>query len=158
MTQTPPVNFEDHVFPIVRIAANPNFSPTKDPIIDGEVDSQLSINAVPDAHRRFMAELRVKLLPKDTENLPYFIDVVGITFLNVNDDVPDEAVNNTAAIAGHLILYPAIRELILSITSRQPWGKFSIGLSVLSGGQDGIAQMEQPVKKKPSPQRKRSQK
>lgn len=127
-----PATPEEHVFPIVRIAANPSFKPPTAPLLDTEAKSEIRISPTPDNPRRFMVDLRVKVLPDDGQNLPYFIDVACLCFITVDEDVPEEAGSEVAATVGHLIMYPAVRELILSITSRQPWGGFSIGFSVLS--------------------------
>lgn len=139
---------EEHVFPIVRIAANPHFEPPKTPLLDTRPRSEITITETPDNARRFMADLRVKLLPDDGTNLPYFIDVACFCFITVQDDVPEEAIKDVAVTVGHMIMYPAIRELILSITARQPWGQFSIGFSVLSADDETQQSAQQELPKK----------
>lgn len=133
-----PATPEEHVFPIVRIAANPNFKPPKTPLLDTQAKSEISISQTPDNPRRFMVDLRVKVLPDDGQNLPYFIDVACLCFITVDEEVPLEARSRVVATVGHLMMYPAVRELILSITSRQPWGGFSIGFSVLSPNESAV--------------------
>lgn len=148
---TIPVSLEQHVFPHIFITANPTFNQTGQHPVEGNVESELKVIAVPDNDRRFMTELHVRLDAETNQHLPYSIDVICLCFLTVGEPIADNDRKGFAASVGHGIMFPAIRELVISLTARQPWGAFSIGLGTLEQ-QGDIATESEPasvVKKAP---------
>ncbi len=127
-----PVSFESTTFPEINIVANPSFkSAGSVNLVNGELDSQITIEAVPNQIGKYAAELRVRQVSNKKNNLPYFFDILCLVVLTVDEIVPENERNSLALRAAHSMAFPAIRELILSLTARQPWGQFSIGLSTL---------------------------
>lgn len=131
---TTSVTFEEHLFPQIKIFANPKFDPrtkTSPEIVEVIIDSNISTKKTAPDQQRYLSELRVKVDPTDNPAAPYFMDVVCLCFIEVEESRTDEEAKHAATEAAHDMLYPAIRELVLNLTARQPWGQFSIGQSTL---------------------------
>lgn len=128
-----PAEFESTVFPEIAISANANFKQGSTVhVVDEPIDSQISARPIPNEKNKFAAELRVKLDARDSESIPYSFNIVCLTIFTVEESVPEEHRESFALMAAHTIAFPAVRELILSLTARQPWGQFSIGVSILN--------------------------
>lgn len=125
-----PVTFEPHFFPLINIEANPDYNES-DPSLNVVIDSKLSINLTPKSASRFFCEQRVKVVRESNPNAPYYLDIVCLVFATIDDKVPEEERKSAATVLAHSLLFPAVRELVLSLTARQPWGVLSIGLSSL---------------------------
>lgn len=128
-----PADFESTVFPEIFIFANPNFKQSANiNVVNEPIDSQISARPIPNEKNKFAAELRVKLDARNSESIPYSFNIVCLTIFTVEDVVPEDQRDGFALQAAHIIAFPAVRELILSLTARQPWGQFSIGVSILN--------------------------
>lgn len=63
---------------------------------------------------------------------PYLIDVMCIGIFKVIDkNVTPDQINKALNITGHSVVYGAIRENVMFITSRCVYGAFMLGLSIL---------------------------
>lgn len=157
MSNNVPFFIESTVFPEVFISANKGFTPPQDGTpLSISVDSRISAQPVPETEDRFAVELQVKLDSAVTSETPYFLNVVCLVLLSVDTKVPQEQRHTLALQAGHLVAFPAVREMVATITARQPWGVFSIGLGFLAPDEFLVqpAQPEMPSK----PVRRRSKK
>lgn len=135
---------DGHFFPHVAITANPKFRKPSGQL-EVEIESALSVHPVDGKHDRLFVSLQVKM-KCNPETTPYTIDVVCGCHLTTALDTTDDATKEKASRIGYKILFPAIREMVLTITGRQPWGQFSIGIDT----DDEIAP---PPKTKPKARR-----
>jgi preprotein translocase subunit SecB len=126
-----PVLIERHFFTNVSVTSNPQFKRPTEQFVDAAIDSQLQVGPVKGRSGRFQGQLRVRVDASNSVDVPYSVDVTCICDLIVTDGVPKEAHEPMALQFAHAVLYPAIREAVLSITARQCWGQFSIGLAVV---------------------------
>ena len=120
---------EQHFFPRVSITANPDFNKeeaSKEEFAGVEIESKLHVRKLDNTHRYF-CEQRVKISKDTCPEAPYYLDVVCLCFLSASDYTSEEEENTAAIHAAHEALFPAVRELILTVTARQPWGQFTIG-------------------------------
>lgn len=151
MTPAIPATFESTVFPEISILANPNFKPDSAVhVVSEPIDSKISVEPIPDEKNKFAAELRVKMDARNRETIPYSFNIVCITILTVEDIIPEDQRKSFATAAAHIMAFPAVRELILTLTARQPWGQFSIGLSSLR------QEEQQTPRKSPTPVEKKT--
>ncbi len=125
------VHIESHLFTHVRVVAIASFDPETDVDIAESVKTELNIVHHKSATNRYLARLRVIFNKESDPKYPYTIDVGCMAEITVHDENHSEK-QKLVARAAHDILLPAIREMILSITARQPWGQLSIGLSELN--------------------------
>ncbi len=144
-----PALFEATLFPEISIVANDQFKPgsTSLNVVDAKINSDLSVNCVGVTERRFIGELHVSTSDEVKRNIPYKIDILCVVSLRIIDSVPVSELENVAVIATHAVAFPAIRELILSLTARQPWGQFSIGMSTLKSSKESLAKNSRPKKR-----------
>lgn len=149
------ISLEDHFFPHVQITANANYKPSATDI-EVKINSDIKAVQTKDDRDRYMTELRVKLDGDTGESIPYHFDVVGICFITIRGDHATEDKKKAVLQSAHLILYPAIRELILTITARQPWGKFSIGLGTLQEKKEKNALLARDKKSQAEQKKKRA--
>ncbi|MNR26436.1 hypothetical protein D3C85_1436470 [compost metagenome] len=63
--------------------------------------------------------------------LPYSIDMECVAQLTTDGTLTEDEAKRGVYITAHSVLYGAIREAVLWITSRQPYGPLQLGLSVL---------------------------
>lgn len=127
-----PITLAHHVFPKVSIVANPNYEASGEPANIPPLDSTLTVGEIDGGTNQFVIELYIKVEAGDNPRIPYSVDIVCAAQAVLVGDIPkDESPTRAMAEIGHRILFPAVRELILSLTARQPWGQFSIGLGVL---------------------------
>lgn len=125
------VNVDVPQFTHIRVNAIPSLKPTNEAMIDGTVNSELKITGSKENNCRFLVNLQVTFNLESDPKFLYAIDVGCMCQLTVDKTVIASKRHERAAQAAHEMLFPAIREMVLSITSRQPWGPFSIGLGFL---------------------------
>lgn len=131
MNITELVDVDTHLFSHVRILAVPKFEPQKPGPTHEVIKSQLTLQHHPKDAVRYLARLRILFNKEASPKHPYSIDIGCMTQVTLIKDIPEPDRRQIIAQAAHDLLLPAIREMILSITSRQPWGSMSIGLSDL---------------------------
>lgn len=137
--------FESHFFPLISTTANPQFRKHKDDPVDVEIETSITVHPIENKSDRLFIELRVKLQGAP-EKTPYQIDVIAACFVSTQDDANDASTKEAVSNIAYKILYPSIRELVLMLTARQPWGQFSIGI-------DTDDEIKSTPKKKPRKKR-----
>lgn len=80
---------------------------------------------------RYIATMRTKLNPESDVSDPYHIDMECIGFFRVDETLSTDEAMLGLTITAHSVLYGAIRESVLWITGRHPYGPLTLGLSVL---------------------------
>jgi hypothetical protein len=80
---------------------------------------------------------------------------VCVCFLYVEGVTSDDEAKAAATRSAHDMLFPAIRELVLNLTARQPWGQFSIGQSTLGAATQQAAPA--PTKKATGARKRRAE-
>lgn len=127
-----PITLEHHFFPRISISANPNYVAHGKPLDATPISAQLNVTEANGGKNRFMVELRLNVLAGPDNGLPYSLDILCVGYVTIPGELPkDLAAKQVVLDIGHRMLFPAVRELILSLTARQPWGQFSIGVGVL---------------------------
>jgi hypothetical protein len=80
----------------------------------------------------YNVSMRVTYNPELDTRAPYGIEVECMALLVDNTSGKDPAVERGVHITGHSVVYGAIRESVLWMSSRLAYGPFTLGLSVLS--------------------------
>ena len=141
MTIEIPLQLQHHSFPNISIIANPDYQASTGPTQVPAIDAKLTVGEIDGSHNHFVIELRVQLNAANNPRLPYSLDIVCAMQTIVTEPLPTEKpMSHLMAETGHRLLFPAIRELVLSLTARQPWGQFSIGIGTLGA----VKQTAQP--------------
>lgn len=127
-----PISLERYFFTRFTVVSNPDHVGNDEETINVDLDSSINVKQPDEGGGEvFIAEQRVRLDASSRPELPYSLDVECIGFFRVNDELPSDERQKAVTLVAHNVLYSAVRESVLSATSRQAWGPFSIGLSVL---------------------------
>lgn len=149
-----PITLAHHVFPQVSIITNPNFQATGEPTTAPPIESALTVGELDGGTNQFVIELYVKVDAGNNPRIPYSVEIVCAAQAVLTGGMPNgESPNRAIAEIGHRLLFPAIRELILSLTARQPWGQFSIGLGVLKPANPAPDTSDATTAAKPKPRK-----
>lgn len=126
MSQTP-LRLETYFFPKVQIEANPDYSPKDAP---EEHDVQLNMNVgllgSEQEPTRFQLMLDIEKISAKTGVLPYRLSLEAVAFLTVDDKFKHPDVKRLVQVNGASMLYSSIREMVLMVTGRGPWGAFQL--------------------------------
>lgn len=126
MSQTP-LRLETYFFPKVQIEANPDYSP-KD--VPDEHDIQLNMNVGLLGSEleptRFQLMLDIEKINAKTGTLPYRLSLEAVAFFTVDDKLKHPDIKRLVQVNGASMLYSSIRELVLMVTGRGPWGAFQL--------------------------------
>lgn len=152
--QSLPITVDRYFFTRFCVESNPALAQTENQRIDANIDSKLQINMVPNSPDIYVAEQQVKIDANSDTSIPYSIDVVCIGFFKVEDQSLGEEERKRSVITlAHTVLFASVRDAVLAATARQPWGPFSIGISVLKLQEVGALPKPVPKnsRKKPPP-------
>jgi len=127
-----PLQLQGLVFTRSVVVAVPGHQ--ADERIDGPMqpENSLSVGLAPDVPGRYVVTMRSSFNRDSHTAYPYMIDMECLAIFTVLEGVTDEEARRAAAIIGHQVAYGAIRESVMWLTSRQPYGPFLLGISVLS--------------------------
>lgn len=70
----------------------------------------------------FLISLRIKLDNKEGKETPYLLDIEAVALLRVSANLPAERREELAEVNGLAIVYGAIREMVVGLTSRMEYG------------------------------------
>ncbi len=130
--QSLPITVDRYFFTRFCVESNPNLAQSENQGIKANVDSKLQISKAPNSTDVYVAEQQVKIDANSDTSIPYSIDVACIGFFKVEDSsLGEDERERGVMILAHTVLYASVRDAVLAATARQPWGPFSIGMSIL---------------------------
>lgn len=125
-----PISLQQVFFVRSVVVATPNHQPDPKALAAGPENS-ISVNKDPEQKNLYQAQMRCIMNASLDVALPYSIDMECIAQLTTDGSLSEEEAARGVYITAHSVLYGAIREAVLWITSRQPYGPLQLGLSVL---------------------------
>lgn len=96
--------------------------------------NKINIRSIEDEPGFYVGTMRTVVNEQGSDRYPYKIDVECHARLSADDTLSEEEAKRGIAITAHSVLYGAIREQVAWLTSRQPFGPLSLGLSILTPG------------------------
>ena len=111
------LQLERHFFTKVRLDAHTDGKPETPNVLK----AQLMVGQANENPKRFQLTLSLELLPPPEQIPAYSGEIHAVGFFRVNDSCPQEMITKLVEVNGAAILYGAIREMILNLTSRGPW-------------------------------------
>jgi preprotein translocase subunit SecB len=112
-----PLQLERHFFTKVQIDSNPAGKVGA----ANQVNCAVEIGQAADDPKRYQVTLRLKLLSSPQNDACYTGEVHAVGLFRVVDGWPPEKLPLLVEANGAALLYGAIRELLLNLTSRGPW-------------------------------------
>lgn len=126
-----PINLENLFFTKCVVEAVPGHDAKNEKLSASPVN-HIEIHPTDDSGRNWTAMMRTVVNPEKDSTWPYHIEMEAVAFL-ASDESLDEATSRRGVlITAHSVLFGAIRENVLWITGRQPYGSLMLGLSVLT--------------------------
>lgn len=125
MTSLPisPLQLKSHFFPKIEVRAQPGGSQEGATSIDREI----AFKNVTGKPKEWQLELTVRLKSNDkTKPFIYEFDVQAIGIFEFIADGQEERTKQIVIVNGLSILYGAIRELVINLTSRSAFGALSL--------------------------------
>lgn len=134
MSQEPshPITLQQVMFVRSIVIAVPEHEPDQQGLRLREgPTNNINVSPIEGKPGQFTVSMRTVLNPEMKKEEPYFIDMECMAVLTADDTLTPEEALRGVTITGHSVVYGAIRESILWLTGRQPYGPLSLGLSVL---------------------------
>jgi len=135
---------ERYFYPKISIQADPKYSPSGTPLL-AEIGVNTQFKKVSEAERKWAVTIRIRTSAKEYP-VPYKIDLSAVGYFRIAPNYPEAEMEKLIRIGGPTVLYSSARELILTISSRGPWGPVFIpSMSFLETPKE----TQQPKGKKP---------
>ena len=125
-----PITLDKVFFTRSVVIAIPEHMPVPDVVVQGPVNN-INVVKLEGEPGRYNAQMRAVMNPTAEKSSPYSIDMECIAELRADDTLTEEEAMRAINITAHSVLYGAIREAVVWITSRQPYGPLMLGLSIL---------------------------
>ena len=129
----------DFFFPVQEVAALPTHDPKGD-LAGTRPHLDIGLEQFPAAEGQpptFGIKVRASSLDAESVNAPYHFVIEAYAIVAMDGSIGDEAADRAAAnLVGMQVVVGAIRERLADLTSRAPWGRFLMGVVVLSGVPD----------------------
>jgi preprotein translocase subunit SecB len=135
-----PLQLERHFFTKVLLEAHPDGNPD----VHNQVSCHVEIGTAVDDPKLYQVSMSVRLSdPKDGKKARYTGGVDAIGLFRVADGYPPERVKLLVENGGATLLYGAVRELVINVTSRGPWPPVTLCSMVF-----GVVKKPEPTQKK----------
>lgn len=125
-----PVDLNQVYFTRSIVISNPNFIPDGNPKTTITPNNSINVQKVENSDSEYVVTMRMIFNPDNDPASGYSIDMECVGLFSVTG-LPDEEALRAVTIVGHSVVYGAIREAVLWITGRHPFGPLSLGVSVL---------------------------
>lgn len=118
-----PLHLEEYFFPVIQTIADADYDMDQG---DNSIPPpEIKVNCKHGKENIYQVTVNISLVPEDEENLiPYTLDIIAVGIFRIDKDWPDP--EKLAIVNGGSILYSAARELIITVTSRGPWGAVTL--------------------------------
>lgn len=118
------IRLKKYFFPIVDIRANIKHKPDEDKNILFDIES--ATVKLDEKGNNYQLVIDIKISEEDSENIPYAGQIQAVGFFSLDNTISKEESKNLLHDQGIGNLYAAIREFILMITGRGPWGPLGL--------------------------------
>lgn len=129
--QNHPIGLENLVFTKCIVEAMPGHVPGEERV-SASPSNHIEIEPEDDSGRKWTAMMRTVVNPERDPTWPYHIEMECMAFLTCDGSLDEASAHRGIAITAHSVLFGAIRETVLWLTGRQPYGGLMLGLSVLA--------------------------
>jgi preprotein translocase subunit SecB len=117
MRVKPPFSLKQYFFPLVHVAADPQYEPSNKEI-SPHFDVKVGVTK-DEKNNLYQVNLEIMAEPENEDNrIPYSIHLICVGLFTVSDETEAEKL---LRINGASLIYSAAREFLLSITARGPW-------------------------------------
>lgn len=127
-----PIDLKQLFFTKSVVEAVPNYiaDPAKD-TIEHAPENSLEVTRVDEENNQYLVGMKTIFNPDKDNKSPYMAEMQCVALFTANAKSSEEEIQKALRIVGHNVVYGAIRESILWITSRHVNGPLTLGLSIL---------------------------
>ena len=140
-----PIGLENLVFTKCIVEAIPKHVPENGEIIVSP-SNHINIDRDDETGLKWTAMMRTVVNPERDTKWPYHIEMECMAFLTSDGSLDEVSAHRGIAITAHSVLFGAIRETVMWLTGRQPYGPLMLGLSVLAPGPVNSKETQAPTK------------
>lgn len=138
-----PISLEQVLFVRSSVIAIAGHKPNGE-IAHAQPENNIDVAPIEGQPGRYNASMRTIVNPHSEVTSPYFIDIECIAILSADDTLTQDDALRGVTITAHSVLYGAIREAVSWLTSRQPFGTLTLGLSILRPAAKAAQQTPEP--------------
>lgn len=122
-----PLRLEELFFPVQEVRANPDHDPQGEQI-GTNLKHSFNTQPVEGQAGLYGVELVVECDRETSRNPPYFFQLQAYALFRAAGNIDPTAMQGLIVSTGFSVLVGAIRERLLDLTSRAPWGRFTMGI------------------------------
>jgi preprotein translocase subunit SecB len=131
MEKPHPISLTQIFFTRSVVLSIPGHQPKEGRGLKSLPENTINLQAVEDSPNHYMVTMRTTINKESDTVDPYFIDMECVGLFTASPDLEENEAKRGVTITAHSVLYGAIREAILWLTGRQPYGPLTLGLSIL---------------------------
>jgi len=112
------------------VISNPNHTPKGNGEISLQPINHVNVEKHPEINNEYVVTMKMLFNQENDPISGYSIDMECVALFSVN--LEEQEALRAVTVIGHNVTYGAIRESVLWITGRHPFGPLSLGLSILN--------------------------
>ena len=126
-----PIALKNLFFTRIVVIAMAEHVPNAEKTIQIAPVTSLDIKKNEDAEDEYTVGMRVLFNQEGDSSVPYLIDMECFSVFKIDVNIDLNEIQKHLTMTGHSVVYGAVREAVLWITARQPYGPLTLGLSIL---------------------------
>lgn len=126
-----PISLLEIYFTKSVVVSIPEYPIGSDKEIDAKPVNNIEVTKIEGEDGKYFTRMTSVLNAEKSADAPYYIEMECIAFFIADPILPEDEAKRGVSITAHNVLYGAIREAVLWLTGRQPFGTFTYGLSIL---------------------------
>lgn len=126
-----PINLLEIYFTKSFVESIPEYPIGSEKEIEAKPVNNIEVTKIEGNEGKYFTRMTSVLNAEKSADAPYYIDMECIAFFTADPILPEDEARRGVSITAHNVLYGAIREAVLWLTGRQPFGSFTYGLSIL---------------------------
>lgn len=126
-----PISLVEIYFTKSIVESIPDYPIGSDKEISEKPINNIEVMQIETEPGKFFSRMTSVFNAEKSNEAPYYIEMECIGFFTADLSLPENEAKKGVYITAHSVLYGAIREAVLWLTGRQPFGSFTYGLSIL---------------------------
>lgn len=122
-----PLRLEELFFPVQEVRANPEYDPQGERI-GTNLKHSFNTQPVEGQPGLYGVEMLIECDRETSSNPPYFFQLQVYALFRAEGNIDPTAMQGLIVSTGFSVLVGAARERLLDLTSRAPWGRFTMGI------------------------------
>lgn len=126
-----PLRLDELFFPLQEVRANPEHDPSGNRF-GTQINHSTEATPIEGAPGTYGVSLNIESNRESSDNPPYLFALHAYAIIYIDPQIDPATQHAIALTNGQIILVGAVRERLLDLTSRAPWGRFLLAAIPLS--------------------------